>query len=487
MKRKILICWVMIIVLIFSMFPGAVFAEEPIEEATENTEATTTEPETQQPMILKFDQPDASILKQSAEVGSSWKPVLPKTMRGAVETGAGTSEEYIDLPVTWTCAPRLDMNKAGVYTYSFSVPGEYQISEDAVLPQIKVTITKRKTKIAGIKASYAPKSKTTLKVTAAISPAYQRTLKLQQYDGKKWSTKKAYTLKNQLRDEITITFPNSWWKTTSSKWRIQLDDVNQGTELHSHIITINTKRYYQNPSQYIQLKDQIKLKDSGGYNLSVGYMGLKVKMVNSYFGMGNRYWPRYTTTTKWKVTSFQRSRGLKQTGVVNKETWLKMGFSENQWYDLGAYVSPIKVNPASAKKEHIEAMISRAYQYLGADYIVGASGTPQQGADCSGLVMQGLYAAGADPYPISSVRHSKPGYEYESRNLWTSKKFKTVPYGQRKRGDLIFYRGRNGLVNHIAIYLGNNKVIESWPNKVVVWPIKNSHRSNILGVKRVFN
>ena len=89
--------------------------------------------------------------------------------------------------------------------------------------------------------------------------------------------------------------------------------------------------------------------------------------------------------------------------------------------------------------------------------------------------------------PVNVIRHSQPGYEYESRNLFNSKKFKKISYKNIKRGDLIFYSNSNGVIIHIAIYLGNDKVIESWPNKVVVWPIKNSHRSRIAGVRRVFN
>ncbi|MFQ7756483.1 MAG: NlpC/P60 family protein [Intestinibacter bartlettii] len=96
-------------------------------------------------------------------------------------------------------------------------------------------------------------------------------------------------------------------------------------------------------------------------------------------------------------------------------------------------------------------------------------------------------SAGINPSPVNVIRHSQPGYEYESRNLFNSKKFKKISYKNRKRGDLIFYSNSNGVIIHIAIYLGNDKVIESWPNKVVVWPIKNSHRSRIAGVRRVFN
>lgn len=70
--------------------------------------------------------------------------------------------------------------------------------------------------------------------------------------------------------------------------------------------------------------------------------------------------------------------------------------------------------------------------------------------------------------------------------MWNSSRFKHVPYSQRQRGDLIFYQNSNGTVIHVAIYLGNDQVIESWPNQVVVWPIRNSARSNIKGVVRPF-
>ena len=80
----------------------------------------------------------------------------------------------------------------------------------------------------------------------------------------------------------------------------------------------------------------------------------------------------------------------------------------------------MKVNEESTRSDHIEAMIDTAYSYLGTPYVIGASGPVGTGVDCSGLVMQGLYAAGMDISPINPVRHAQPGYEYESRNMWAS-------------------------------------------------------------------
>lgn len=118
--------------------------------------------------------------------------------------------------------------------------------------------------------------------------------------------------------------------------------------------------------------------------------------------------------------------------------------------------------------------------------MIGASGAPGLGIDCSGLVMQALYAAGIDMSPINPVRHASPGYEYESANIWRSSKLKHVSYSERKRGDIIIYCNSSGVVIHSAIYLGNNKVIEAWPNKVVVASMINNQHPRVLGVVRPF-
>lgn len=262
---------------------------------------------------------------------------------------------------------------------------------------------------------------------------------------------------------------------------------NVATGMASTTTEITLTQRYQNPSQYYQIQYNISLS-GGGYNLDIGYEGLKVAYVKnalglgSAVGMGGAY---YSASMKNAVSSFQGRAGLPQTGVVDLATWQALGFSESQWYTLGAYVSPVQVNFSSTREDCIEAMISRAYDYLGNPFIIGASGPSSEGLDCSGLVMQACYAAGLDLSPINPVRHASPGYEYESRNLYASSRLKKVSLNQRERGDLIFY-GTRGVVTHVAIYLGNNQVIESWPNRVMVAPMINSSHSTIIGVGRPF-
>ena len=260
--------------------------------------------------------------------------------------------------------------------------------------------------------------------------------------------------------------------------------IKDQSSFNSSVAAYRNTYVYQNPSKYLQIKHKQKALTGGGYNLSKNYMGLKVAYVQRKLGLGVRRAIMDSTTIN-AVKSFQKKNGLTVNGVVDLTTWKKMGLSENDWYNLGAYASLLKTNPASTRSQCIEAMIDTAYSYLNTEYIIGASGKPGTGVDCSGLVMQALYSAGIDPDPVSPIRHSKPGYEYESRNLWNLP-MKHVSYSERQRGDLIFYANSSGTIIHVAIYLGNDKVIESWPDKVVVWPIKNSHRSIIKGVVRPF-
>ncbi len=247
-------------------------------------------------------------------------------------------------------------------------------------------------------------------------------------------------------------------------------------------------RRYQNPAGYYQVQDSISLTGAD-YNLSYGFEGLKVMYVMQALGLGDGVGMGgafYGDNVILAVKAFQMNAGLPATGIVDYDTWITMGLPWQDWFNLGAYVSPLRVNADSTREEHIEAMISTAESYLGTPYVIGAAGAPGTGVDCSGLVMQALYAAGIDTSPINPVRHSYPGYEYESRNMWDSPQFLHVSYEERQRGDLIFYQNSAGVVIHVAIYLGNDMVIESWPNQVVIWPVMNSSRSNIKGVVRPF-
>lgn len=349
--------------------------------------------------------------------------------------------------------------------------------------------TNKDTEVTGIDYVRNNKAGVTVTDRMHVKPGYGREVKLQMYNSStgKWVTKQTAYCEDEENASVKLTYTKDWYSAKSTKWRVYVPETDDASSYTSKTITMNAKRAYQNPSGYFQLQDNISFAGQGDYNLKYGSMGLKVRKVQQKLGMSTSNKAIIGPSTFNKIKAFQKKKGLSQTGVVDYATWRALGLSYSDWANLGAYTSPIQTDYTSTKQDCIEAMIDRAYDYLGTEYIVGASGKPGQGVDCSGLVMQALYASGINPTPVSVIRHSQPGYEYESRNLYKSSKFKKVSYANRKRGDLIFYSNSNGVIIHIAIYLGNNKVIEAWPGKVVVWPIKNSHRSRIAGVRRVFN
>lgn len=216
-------------------------------------------------------------------------------------------------------------------------------------------------------------------------------------------------------------------------------------------------RVYKRKSKYYPILQEIKLP-SGGYSLSRKNIGLKVIKVNKK--LRGSYSERYTNSTKSAVKAFQKRKGLKVTGIVNKKTWLKMGLSEKQWYSLGTYTTPVKIDGSSTRKDYINAMIGTAKEYAnaGTRYKVGCSGKPGTYADCSGLIYQCLYSAGINP-DTNIVDHALAEYEYTSRWLAKDKKLGRV-VSSKKIGDLLFY---GDPVYHVAIYAGNGYIYDSWP------------------------
>lgn len=198
-----------------------------------------------------------------------------------------------------------------------------------------------------------------------------------------------------------------------------------------------------------------------GFNLTSGREGAKVKVIADRFG--------YARPTQWVdsqlmtvVRNWQASHGLPATGVVDKATWVAMGYKAADWTRMDGYVAPLKAKPTMTRSQLNEAMIATALSYQGSRYVWGASNDRVIGADCVGMVMQALYSIGIDTRPSTSVTHTTFG-NTTPREIYQNPQFVHVPYSQRQRGDLIF-QGNNpgdpGTVRHVQLYLGNGQVME---------------------------
>ncbi len=190
-----------------------------------------------------------------------------------------------------------------------------------------------------------------------------------------------------------------------------------------------------------------------------GVKGVKVRLLQLRLGMGSR--PEVMdAATIAAVQAFQVDNDLPRTdGVVDAATWSALGISEDFCFDRWQAAPALPIGAGSS--ERIQTMLDFAYGYIGAEYVLGGAGQPKYGVDCSGLVLQALYRAGLDPQPISIDKHVQPHYR-TGYNLYHYPYLKHVPRSQMQRGDLIFYTSATtGAVNHVALYLGGNNMLEA--------------------------
>lgn len=105
----------------------------------------------------------------------------------------------------------------------------------------------------------------------------------------------------------------------------------------------------------------------------------------------------------------------------------------------------IVANNGSTKKR-ARAAVATGRRYVGVPYVWGGS-TPS-GFDCSGFV-QYIYRKHGVPLPRTSRQMAHAG-ERISPSIATL-----------REGDLMLFRGRNGVINHVALYAGRNRILHS--------------------------
>ena len=111
--------------------------------------------------------------------------------------------------------------------------------------------------------------------------------------------------------------------------------------------------------------------------------------------------------------------------------------------------APGKIATASlaAANKQSSTVLSRAVNVLGTPYRWGGS-SPSKGFDCSGLVKYAFNDVAAVDLPrTSSEMASGHGQKVERKDL--------------KPGDLLFFNIKSRKVNHVAIYLGNDRFIHA--------------------------
>ena len=133
----------------------------------------------------------------------------------------------------------------------------------------------------------------------------------------------------------------------------------------------------------------------------------------------------------------------------------------------------VEFHPATTGPTTLRTNIKNtALKYIGGAYVWGGN-TLGAGVDCSGFVQQ-IYKIYGVSLPRVSKEQAKQGVAVSSTN--------------KKVGDLVFYANSNGVVDHVAIYIGNNQVVHAASTKTGIkisnWDYRTPHSiRNVLGNK----
>ena len=142
------------------------------------------------------------------------------------------------------------------------------------------------------------------------------------------------------------------------------------------------------------------------------------------------------------------------------------------------WISPASAHVATDAGKMRRHIIDRALSQIGTPYRYGAE-SPKSGFDCSGLTYWTFKNHG-DTLPRRSV------------DQWRLRKLDGYKRVWRKRnlhkGDLLFFKTSGSQVSHVAIYIGNKKMVHTGSNSGRVrrdYITESYYRSRYAGAVRV--
>jgi hypothetical protein len=139
-------------------------------------------------------------------------------------------------------------------------------------------------------------------------------------------------------------------------------------------------------------------------------------------------------------------------------------------------IVPLLPQPTHAAAATSDGVLGTAQQFLGVPYKFGAKSGRTDSFDCSSFT-QFVFAQNGVHIPRSSRQQSGAGT--------------FVPKNQLQAGDLVFSdTNRDGIINHVGIYMGNDRVIHTYRVGIGVTISKFSGSSwdrNYVTARRVMN
>jgi cell wall-associated NlpC family hydrolase len=147
-----------------------------------------------------------------------------------------------------------------------------------------------------------------------------------------------------------------------------------------------------------------------------------------------------------KEAERQRQAAANAAANSNKSNSSKNSSSSNSGSSNSSSSNSSSSNNSAAGSGSGSTIANYALNFVGNPYVWGGTSLTN-GADCSGFV-QSVYAHFGYSIPRTSRdQASSAGYEVSINNV--------------QPGDLIFYTNSSGTINHVAMYIGNGKVVNA--------------------------
>ena len=134
---------------------------------------------------------------------------------------------------------------------------------------------------------------------------------------------------------------------------------------------------------------------------------------------------------------------------------------KNMGQSIFGYRSESRIPYNATRNQIVNAIVTRALEYVGTPYIWDYSCAPGVGVDCAGLVMQALYAVGMDLSPMNPWDHYyTAGHDQYANYMRNYGRFQRVSFEERQPGDLILTNG------HVSIYIGGDRIVEAYSPRI---------------------
>lgn len=390
-------------------------------------------------------------------------PAYPAAARVSVNfypKGGGAKQSSV---VTLDCSGSVCK---GTWKQRYGAVGQAWFTYDDA--RTRVTFRTPRTSISGWVTARTTRAHRAVVDTVTVTPSFGRTVVLERLVAGRWVRQKTFRAGTGRVSNVAISYPADWGKRdATSRWRVVVPATALSTARKTAVATQRSTRVYDVPRGRYQLLPQVPEPKGGGFALTRGKTGVKTNYVADRLKIPHAN-DHVTVTAAFvsKVAAYQRSRGLRATGVTDKATWVAMGYSADAWTELDTYRSPVVVDRSMTRAQIIDRMIASTMRYEGDIYVWGGGSKPGAGIDCSGILLQALYAVGINPSSTDTVRHAgtRPGSTapfLSTQALYNDSSFQHVPASKMARGDFVFWG--KGAISHSGLYLGGGMVIESTP------------------------